>query len=481
MQYVYQSCYAMDKRCYEELLLTEDILMEHAALGMAEHIFDTFPKYEVGDRVEDAKTVLIVAGPGNNGADGIALARLLFGFYKVKLYVPFGVKSEMAKKQFARIKNLNIAVVEKIEPADIIVDALFGAGLSRELNEKTRTLLIEMKMQNAYAIACDIPTGLDAHGNPSPQAFYADVTITMGAYKEALFSDYAKEYVGKIIRVDLGVHYHVYGQGAKHSAKLLEHEDLMLPSRDYIQNTHKGSFGHAAIFCGEKEGAGIIAAMAASRFGAGLTTLVVHESITLPPFLMHATEVPKNASALAVGMGLGNHFDAAFLKKEVIDSHIPVILDADAFYSEALLGILEQKTREVVITPHPKEFTVLWEKLTGEKLSVEQVQAQRFEIVRRFNAKYPHVALLLKGANMLIVHKDQLYINPLGSPVLSKGGSGDVLSGLIVSLLAQGDTGLDAAIQASLVLTAAAARFEGASYALLPTDLIDALAGLEQK
>ena len=113
-------------------------------------------------------------------------------------------------------------------------------------------------------------------------------------------------------------------------------------------------------------------------------------------------------------------------------------------------------------------------------LSVEEIQKNRFGTVRRFNAKYPHVTLLLKGANTLIMQEEKLYINPLGSAKLSKGGSGDVLSGLIVSLLAQGYTALDATIQGSLALVIASNNYAGASYALLPTDIIDVLSHLER-
>jgi len=123
----------------------------------------------------------------------------------------------------------------------------------------------------------------------------------------------------------------------------------------------------------------------------------------------------------------------------------------------------------------------MWQLLTGEQLSVTQVQAKRFEMVRLFNARYPHVTLLLKGANTLIMQEEQLYINPLGCSKLSKGGSGDVLSGLIVSLLAQGYTGVDAAVQASLALVLAAKNYSGSSYAMLPTDLVTEVAKLELK
>jgi hydroxyethylthiazole kinase-like uncharacterized protein yjeF len=309
-----------------------------------------------------------------------------------------------------------------------------------------------------------------------PMAFSADVTITMGAYKEALYLDESKDVIGKVIRVDLGVSSREYEQESKHF--VLEESDLKLPTRTK-QNSHKGNFGHAAVFCGEKEGAGIIAGMASAGFGAGLTTLVVHEKISSPAYLMHSTVVPDNASALAIGMGLGGYFESEFLQKYVLASHLPIILDADALLSKELLSVLEQKDREIVITPHPKEFVIMWRILTGEELTVAEVQSRRFEMVRMFNAKYLHVTLLLKGANTFITQEEQLYINPLGCSKLSKGGSGDVLSGLIVSLLAQGYTGLESAIQASLALVIAANSYKGASYAMLPVDIIEALAYLE--
>jgi len=299
----------------------------------------------------------------------------------------------------------------------------------------------------------------------------------MGAYKEALYLDACKDVVGEVIRVDLGVSSLFY-EGESQTC-LLESSDLKLPSRTQ-RSTHKGSFGHAAVFCGEKEGAGIISGMAASTFGVGLTTLVVHEKVSSPAYLMHSTVVPGNASALAIGMGLGCHFESEFLQKYVVNSHLPIVLDADSFHSEEILAVLEQKDREIVITPHPREFVVLWKILTGEQLTVTQVQAKRFEMVRKFNDKYPHVTLLLKGANTLIMQEERLYINPLGCSKLSKGGSGDVLSGLIVSLLAQGYTAMDAAIQGSLALVIAADHYKGSSYAMLPTDLIEEIAGLER-
>ncbi len=124
MQPLYKSCYPLDKRCYEKYKLTEDILMEHAARGMAEYIEAKFAK---------GASILIVAGTGNNGADGIVLARQLHGMYEVKLVLPFGVKSEMAKLQIQRAEALGVTIVKEFYDSDVIIDALFGAGLNREL------------------------------------------------------------------------------------------------------------------------------------------------------------------------------------------------------------------------------------------------------------------------------------------------------------------------------------------------------------
>jgi hydroxyethylthiazole kinase-like uncharacterized protein yjeF len=177
-------------------------------------------------------------------------------------------------------------------------------------------------------------------------------------------------------------------------------------------------------------------------------------------------------------MGLGHYLEEAFVRKSVVESHLPVVLDADSFSHPELLEILQHTEREIVLTPHPKEFTLLWEALTGEAITIEQVQADRFAAVRKFAALFPHATLLLKGANMLITQGEKIYINPYGSSRLAKGGTGDVLSGLIVALLAQGYNSLDAAIQSSLALTAASEAYEGADYAMLPTDLIEGIRGL---
>jgi len=467
MQKLFKSCYELDKKCYEKYFLSQDILMENAAMGMADYIKKNF---KIGS------TILIVSGVGNNGADGIVLARQLHKNYSIKLNIPFGVKSPMAKLQLKRAIAIGVSLVDELEDADVIVDAIFGAGLTRNLDNDTQKIVHRLNTLSAFKIACDSPTGVDVNGLLSPIAFRADLTVTMGALVESLFVDESKDYVGEILQVDLGISRSLYENSSK--SFVLDKSDLRLPTREF-KTSHKGNFGHVTIFCGEKEGAGIIAGSAASRFGAGLTTLVVQDKITLPPYLMHSNEVPKNTTALAIGMGLSKHFDSDFLQKFVVKNKKPILLDADSFYIDELLVIVKQKNRDIVLTPHPKEFSELWRRLTGEELSIDYIQQNRFKVAREFSKKYPQVTLLLKGSNSIIIQDDTLFINPLGSAKLSKGGSGDVLSGLIVSLLAQGYSALEATIQGSLALTACANSYEGASYSMLATDIIQQIGKLE--
>ena len=479
MQPLYKSTYPLDHRCYEEYNLTEDILMEHASMGMANYIKNKFKTFNGKDNSDEVATVLIVCGVGNNGADGIVLARLLFGYFKVKLYIPFGVKSLMATLQLERLEAFHtLEIVDELCEADVIVDAIFGAGLSRELDEKTRKLIVSMQMLKGFKVSCDIPTGIDIDGNPSPLAFRADTTITMGALKECLYSDMAKDYVGEIICVDLGMHHYKYTEGFKTNIQLLEEDDLKLPSRTLSKVTHKGWYGHLAVIMGEKEGASILSGLSALRFGAGLVTMVGDVQSSLPFELMEDVSLPVKTTAIAFGMGFSNFDDEVI--EDILESDAPIVLDAGLFSDETVLEFLEQKDREIVLTPHPKEFVSLWNMTIDTPLNVAILQANRFEKVREFCELFPHVTLFLKGANMIVAQDEKLFVNPHGTSNLSKGGMGDVLSGLIASLLAQGSSGLEATIHGSLALTLGAKAYSGSSYAMLPTDIIEEIGKLEK-
>ncbi len=448
----------LDRKCYDRYDLSEDLLMEHAAMALREAI------------PEGTRSILIVSGPGNNGADGIALARMCEGYYdEVTLCLPYGAKSAMAKLQLQRAEKVCVNIVDDPDDADVIVDALFGSGLSKPLKRRAQSIVETLNAFEGYKIACDIPTGIDAKGNVANVAFEADLTVTMGARKTALYNDVAKDFVGEIVCADLGVSPALYEEES--DTWLLERSDLKLPLRHH-KNCHKGNFGHLNVVAGKKAGAGIIAAEAAYAFGVGLVTVVENEPYTVPYELMSSTTLTDNVTAICIGMGLGNQFDNAYLSKFLLDHDLPVLIDADLFYHEILREVLAKK-HNLVLTPHPKEFAALLATTGIADATVAQIQADRFGYAALFGRHYPDLVLVLKGANTLIAHQGKIYVQPFGSNVLSKGGSGDVLGGLIASLLAQEYTLLDAAISGSIAHALSARHFDKNNYALRPHDLIE--------
>lgn len=463
MEKVFNEVGSLDQKCYKQFGLTEDILMEHAANAIATFINDSF---------DPSSSILIVSGMGNNGADGIALARLLQNKFNITLYIPFGVKSTMAQLQLERAKKVGVAIYEDkkclTDQFDVVVDAIFGTGLTRELNKETVEIINSLSNLTGYKIACDIPTGINNHGDVPQVAYKAHTTITMGALKKSLFNDIAKDYIGEIIVADLGVQRELYEEET--NCYLLEESDLELPLRT-AQNSNKGSFGHFAVIVGQKSGAGMLCAEAGFAFGAGLVSVIDHQNLNPPYHIMENHKLPKNTTAIALGMGLGTYEQNEIC--EILQNNIVKVIDADLFYQKDILKVLTKDN--IVLTPHPKEFCALLSLCKLADISVKKLQKNRFKYVELFTKNYPNIVLLLKGANSLIAYNNALYINPLGSNKLSFGGSGDILSGLIGSLLAQGYSPLKAAVNSSLAHTLAAQNFTKNNYAMTPWDIIEGI------
>lgn len=458
MKKIFDEVRSLDKRAIEEFHLTEDILMEHASLGLKNYITKRFKKNS---------SILIVCGSGNNGADGISLARLLQNKFEVSLYLVSEPKTEIGKLQLKRAKSINVNFVNQIFQADVVVDCLFGTGLNKELDEDSVSLINSLNNLNSFKIACDIPSGLNSLGQITQTAFKADITITMGALKTALLTDIAKDFVGKIKVANLGLPEDIFQ--IETNKYLLQKSDLKLPLRD-IKNSHKGAFGHVNIVSGEKIGASIIASEASFAFGAGLVTIVSQNEKNIPCNIMQSKSVSENCTAIALGMGLG---EIESLKlEEILQLNIPKVLDADIFYNPLIVKYLDEN---VVLTPHPKEFISLLKLTNIANISIEELQDNRFLYVEKFCKIYSKVTLLLKGANVIISKNDKIYVNIFGSSKLSKGGSGDVLSGLIASLLAQGYTSLEAAINASLAHTISAKKYKNNNYSMSPQDIIQGI------
>ena len=181
---------------------------------------------------------------------------------------------------------------------------------------------------------------------------------------------------------------------------------------------------------------------------------------------MQSKKIPENTTALCIGMGLGTKYD-----KSIITNKIAKVIDADLFYDKNILDILKQDN--IVLTPHPKEFCALLKLTKIVDISIDELQNNRFKYLSIFAKKYPKLTILLKGANVLIAKNKKIHINRFGTSALSKGGSGDVLSGLIGSLLAQGYNCLDATINGSLAHTIGALKYSGNNYSLTPEELIN--------
>ncbi len=456
---VYEKVNALDKRALEKFNLSEDILMENAAMALERAVLQNA---SLGAKV------IILCGSGDNGGDGYALARRLAGRFKTLVFEMKPAKSPMCQLQKERAKKVGVVIKaweEKNEDleCDVLIDCVVGSNFKGELEP---FLNFESLSQKAcFKIACDIPSGIDSKGRVDKGAFKADLTISMGAIKSCLLSDRAKDYIGELKVGHLGVFNQIYEIPI--DTFLLEKSDLKLPLRDK-KNAHKGDYGHAHILLGKHSGAGLLSALSALNFGSGVVSVQALEceitSSNKPLELVFCENFPNPLSAFALGMGLEG-FPKDFNKWLEL---APCVLDAGVFYHKEVLQALE---KEVVLTPHPKEFLSLL-KLVGINISMLELLDNKLEIARNFSQKYPKVVLLLKGANTLIAHQGQVFINILGSVALAKAGSGDVLAGLILSLLSQHYTPLDAAINASLAHAIASLEFKN-NYALTPLDLIE--------
>lgn len=461
MHPIFEEKNSLDKRCYDIFKLSPEILMEHAGLALAK---------AVKKKLTCKTKALFICGPGNNGADGMVAARLLHPNYTVALFLPFEPSSTLAKLQYERALCVGVPVLTKFSTADVYIDALFGSGLNRALDEQSQALIEMLNAQKGYKIACDTPSGLS--NTIEPQAcFKAHKTITMGALTFSLLSDAAKEYVGNIRVATLGLSRKLYETAS--TAFLLQKKDLVLPIRKQ-KNAHKGTFGHVAILQGSKEGAAILAGMGAFHFGAGLVSIIAEKTKKIPPYLMLNSSLPINSSVIVAGMGLVEPFDVQKIESLLLNNKLPLVIDASLCH-HPLTHKLLSSGKPLVLTPHPKEFCSLLKLTCNEDVSIEALQANRFTYAKAWSERFAHVVLVLKGANTIIAHEGCLYVNAFGTQALAKGGSGDVLSGMIGALIAQGYSLKDAAISASLAHALVSQKLTCNNFSLTPLDICKGL------
>ncbi|MGP1459115.1 MAG: NAD(P)H-hydrate dehydratase [Treponema sp.] len=494
MKVVYVDSSAAEKEAKARFAFPENIMMENAAAAL---------ECALDEEADGAEVfALILCGGGNNGGDGLALARRICGRIDCAVCLLVDVKTaeaetqeRMARRAGVQFLDFSAALFQSLSSDRCkrlaVVDCLFGTGFRGELPAEARSAFILINNADCIKIACDIPSGIDKNGNIAtkdddgrPLAFCADCTVTMGALKTALYSDAAKDFTGRIRVAPLGISEALFTQCAAPDAYLLERTDMKLPERTK-RSAHKGMFGHAVSVLGEKAGAGIIAAEAALHFGAGLVS-VVHSGLSkagfqLPYSLMSEETIPPNANAVIFGSGLGRSGDAFhFAETQIIPfvsgmEKAACVIDADMFYYPnlpALLSDLNAKPdARVILTPHPKEFSALLS-LCG--ITDFDALSRRFDAARAFAARFPNLTLIAKGAVTYIARGKNTFIVDFGTPALAKAGSGDALAGLCGALLAQ-DYGAEEAAKTAALAHGLAAQAQKASFALTPQSLIQNL------
>lgn len=489
MQKIFSKGAELEKLSKEKFFIPPFLMMENAARAMADFILTKNPEQ-----------VLIVCGKGNNGGDGYALGRMLQDKAQITILAAEDPATEEAATQFKMCQNLGITIVENLPEnfkADVIADCLYGIGFHGELRPQAKVLLDQINLMTGLKIACDIPSGL---------YFKADYTITMGEQKTALYSDDAKTICGQIIVADLGISRKQFQSQMQPDAFLIEPDDVLIPLRTN-KKAHKGTYGHTAVFAGEKSGAGIIAATTAMNSGSGLTTLVKTagtrgtdlSQFQISPELMLSESIPPKTTAIVAGPGLGQNPQAVEMLITWLKAtpKSAAVLDADMLTVNNPVAVLDELQNlpevQVVLTPHLSEFSRLLQQIakahpeagiTEELWNVQKLACNaelKLQAGRLMNRLYPFAAVIIKSANTFIAVNGEVFVCADGVQSLAKGGSGDVLAGLTGALLAQGYSAKDAAVTAVELHALAARNFGAQNYDLTPLKLINQLIGISEK
>jgi len=497
---------ALETRFMKEYNIPGALLMEHAALGVVEAIA----------RYTDKGTVAFLCGPGNNGGDGYAAARLWHarGGTAHIIEITADVHGDaLLNRHLAVQAGIPIRNEENYSDTplcDVIVDALFGTGLSRAVDGFAASLIhwandrSDFGRHHATVIAVDIPSGIDGTTGEilGWEAIRATETVTFHRVKQGLLLGDAPNYVGKITCVPLLTMTQYDGDADYDGMFICTAEDFRGFIFERQPTCHKGDFGRVVLFCGSRgmAGAAALCANAAMRAGAGLTTILCRESLlpilqTLAPGAMCAVLPEKNgllqpeaveiarktiarADAACIGCGLGQSSDVMPILRLFAQADCPVVWDADALNllsrHEELLPLKEAD----VITPHIGEAARLLD------CDADDIAGDALSALDRLH-DLCGCTVLLKGARSLITDGIETCCNIVGSPALAKGGSGDVLTGIITALLArrypEWDAGrmdsLRAAQYGALIHGLAGIRAEKihGENCTLPTDVVDCI------
>lgn len=452
--------------------------------------------------------VLIVCGLGNNGGDGLVAARRLQGTGREILCELMGEGSQLKGDALKNYEALLAAggVVAPI-PADtaltkgdVVIDALFGTGLTRGPEGRMADAILRIarwRAAGAKVIAADIPSGLDSDsGHAHEPCVAADWTLAFGYAKRGQVLEPGASRSGRLEIVDIGLPAKTAEVLKDAPTWLVDETEARRPLQPRVADSHKGTYGHVLVVAGSrgKTGAAALCALGALRSGAGLVTVATRDD-SLDSVLAHVPEVmgvslpgehelerrdlnrlldaAEGKSAIVFGPGIHRGPETTDLLGDFLEEvTCPVVLDADGLNAlVGNLGLLKRTRAKLVLTPHPGELA--W--LLG--ISTQELQENRVAVSRSF-AKDHLAVLVLKGARTLIARPDgAVFINPTGNPGMATGGTGDVLAGMTGALLAQGLAPSEAAITAAWVHGRAGdlMREKRGEMGLIASDLLDGM------
>lgn len=451
-----------DQIAIEEFKIPGIELMSRAGLAAFEVIRQTWPL---------AKKFAVICGQGNNGGDGFVLAKLLYNDdFQVEVYsvgkpnAKLSPTAELARTEFLTTGLKIHALPERLEHVDVIVDAVLGTGLRAPLKPEWTQAIALINRTEKPVLAIDLPSGIDGDSGAIVEAaVHANVTICYIGLKYALLTGPALNYAGEVVFNDLGVPQEIF-QRRPYQGLIIDLTQALRPLKPRPKASHKGNFGHVLIIGAGKpgySGAVCLAGLASLHGGAGLTSGLVHpESLPLMTrapieMMCHASvesesELWNKATTIVIGPGLTQNEWAQKQFKQACSLKKPMVVDADALH---LLAKTPIKNDNWVLTPHPGEAATLL------GLSTQAIESDRVDAAMNIQEKYGGV-VVLKGAGTIVAAKDKpFYLCTQGNPGMSTGGMGDVLSGLIASLIAQGLSLLDAA-KLGVVIHAQAADLE---------------------
>ncbi len=440
----------------------------------------------------DAKTILVLCGAGNNAGDGYVVARLAQAHgldVRVVSMIDPGKLQADARQAWQQWQECGETVVYQdtfIADADVIVDALLGTGMTREVEGDWKSVIKAVNRSGIPVIAVDIPSGLNADtGAISGVAINAEQTITFIGLKKGLFTGSGKACCGEISFDDLGLPIESY-QAVEPDAELLCHStQWSLPRRR--QDIHKGRNGHVVIIGGNygMPGAVVLAARAALRAGAGLVSVITRADhinavvAACPECMVHGSasgeikaELFEKADYIAIGCGLGQDAWAQRLLYLALDSTIPMVVDADALNLLAAQDYLSL-TEDCVITPHPGEASRCL------NVTKREIQHDRFQAAQILKQKC-NAHVVLKGSGTIIQQEGRTLVCAFGNAAMATAGMGDVLTGMIASLAAQQivmGRDLSKAVAAAVCLHARAGDIaaRGDDRGLMASDVIESI------